>query len=149
MSRSSFRHCVAALSLLFLSTLGCNRQPARPKVVKASGIVVVDGEALESGYIQFIPENDRPASAKIGPGGKFVLETFENEDGCVPGKHRVTVSSVDETDKTVRKYKAPPEYADLLTSKLEMQVDEPTDALLVRLTWGGRKPTVEKIRPEY
>jgi len=149
MSHPSFRRCAVALSLLSLVAVGCNRQPARPKIVKASGVVVVDGEALESGYIQFIPENDRPASAKIGPGGKFVLGTFEDDDGCVPGKHKVTVVSVDETDKTLRKWNAPQEYADLLTSKLEMSVDEPTDALLVRLTWGGRKPTVEKVRPEY
>ena len=148
MARSPLALCAAALSLLSLVSAGCNRQPPRPKVIKASGIVVVDGEPLESGYIQFIPENDRPASAAIGPGGKFVLGTFGDDDGCVPGKHRITVSSVDESNKTLRKFNAPPEYADLLTSKLEMSVDEPTDALLVRLTWGGRKPTVEKVRPE-
>lgn len=111
---------------------GCGS--GRPSVVKVSGQVFIDGEPLAAGvpgFIQVVPEGTRPATGSIDPAtGRFTLTTFEENDGCVPGTHKVaiilramvgneSVSLIDE------------KYSDPSTSGLTITVDKPTDALRV------------------
>ncbi len=68
---------------------GCG--PSRPAVVPAAGIVTLDGKPLAGGFIRLVPAASRPATAAIGPNGRFTLGTFAEADGCVPGTHGVEV----------------------------------------------------------
>jgi len=142
------RHAPVFGALLYGLALlpGCGE--GRPALVKASGSIIIDGKALEKGYIQVLPANARPATATIKPGGQFVLGTFTEDDGVVPGKHKVTVVSVDEANG-MRTFGCPASYGDPLTSGLEITVDEPTDTLLLQLSWKGQKPVVEKVIKEF
>ncbi len=146
--RPCYTGLVFLLPLGLLLGPGCGGPPPRPKLVKASGQVLVDGKPLEHGALQFIPDKGRPATATIGSGGRFVLSTYDPADGCPPGKYKVTVFSMEDVDKTTRRWDAPQKYNDLETTDIEVAVDKPTDALQIQLTWEGKKPLVEKLKPE-
>lgn len=122
-----------SLGLIWLS--GCGS--GRPKLVKVSGQVFVDGQPLAAGvpgFIQVVPEGTRPATGNIDPQtGRFSLTTFEPDDGCVPGTHKVAIilramvgnESVSLIDD---------KYADPNTSGLTITIDKPTDALRIDIS---------------
>lgn len=134
--------CLVGLSLL----VGCG--DGRPTRVPISGRVTIDGEPLTTGRITIIPSNARPASGDIGPDGRFTLNTFEDNDGAVLGKHKVTVLASEILSGNSLKWHAPKEYADLVTTDLEVEITGPTEDLLVELSWNGGKPFVEKFDAE-
>lgn len=140
----------SALWLVLLGGLlvmvGCGE--GRPKRVPISGQVLIDGKPLPLGYLRLIPEGARPAGARIGPDGRFTLTTFEGSDGAVPGTHRATVRASEALSPTKVKWYAPKKYADAQTSGLTVDVDRPTDSLVIELTWDGGQPFIETIEPE-
>jgi hypothetical protein len=122
-----------SLSLTWFN--GCGS--GRPKLVKVSGQVFIDGQPLAAGvpgFIQVVPTGTRPATGNIDPQtGRFSLTTFEPGDGCVPGTHKVaiilrtmagmeSVSLIDE------------KYADPNSSGLTITVDKPTDSLRIDIS---------------
>lgn len=117
-------------------------------LVKVSGTVLLDGKPLESGSIQVVPANGRAASAQLGPGGRFTLGTYTNDDGVQAGTHKVSIVSVEELNKTSRRWNAPQEYVDIATSGLEVTIDEPRDDLEISITYRGKKPVVETYKAE-
>lgn len=133
LTRAIFVCLMLSLSLIWLN--GCGS--GRPKLVKVSGQVFIDGQPLAAGvpgFIQVVPEGTRPATGNIDPQtGRFSLTTFEPDDGCVPGTHKVaiilramvgteSVSLIDE------------KYADPSSSGLTITVDKPTDALRIDIS---------------
>ncbi len=115
---------------------GCG--DGRPKVVKTSGQVLLNGEPLKfqgDGFVQVIPENSRPATGKINPNdGTFTLTTFEEGDGAVQGEHPATVIVNALGPGGTAIGLLPPEYGDTATSNLKVTIDEPTDSLRIELT---------------
>ncbi len=76
--------------LLVLSTsLACQRGP---KLVPVTGkITYKDGMTLNSGVIEFAPEDGGPVSRSIiEPDGSFSLQTG-NRAGAAPGKYKVVI----------------------------------------------------------
>lgn len=138
----------AFLVLVSLWTLPSGCSDSRPKRVAVSGQVLIDGAPLQYGFVQVVPENDRPASGKIGPDGRFTLTTFEPEDGCVLGTHKVAVIANESIDPQSQKWHAPKSYIDVLNSGLSVEVVEPTDQLVIELTWGDGEPFVERFDSE-
>jgi hypothetical protein len=133
LTRAIFVCLMLSLSLIWLN--GCGS--GRPKLVKVSGQVFIDGQPLAAGvpgFIQVLPEGTRPATGNIDPQtGRFSLTTFEPDDGCVPGTHKVaiilramvgteSVSLIDE------------KYADPSSSGLTITVDKPTDSLRIDIS---------------
>lgn len=133
LTRAIFVCLMLSLSLIWLN--GCGS--GRPKLVKVSGQVFIDGQPLAAGvpgFIQVVPEGTRPATGNIDPQtGRFSLTTFEPDDGCVPGTHKVaiilramvgteSVSLIDE------------KYADPSSSGLTITVDKPTDSLRIDIS---------------
>jgi len=126
---------IGLVSASLLALTGCGS--GRPKLVKVSGQVYIDGQPLAAGvpgFIQVVPEGTRPATGNIDPAtGRFTLTTFENDDGCVPGTHKVaiilramvgteSVSLIDE------------KYADPNTSGLTITIDKPTDSARIDIS---------------
>ncbi len=64
-----------------------------PETVPVKGKVSMAGQPLPKGSISFIPNAGRPATALIQPDGTYVLSTFKEKDGAVPGRFRVTITA--------------------------------------------------------
>ncbi len=130
--------------LLMIALVGCG--DGRPKRVAVSGQVLIDGQPLTCGDTRLIPNGMRPATGKIGPDGRFVLGTYNREDGCVPGSHKVIVVALEILDGSFHKWHAPKKYARPTTSGLTAEIIGPTDSLTIELTWDGQPgPLVERF----
>jgi hypothetical protein len=136
--------CGCCALSIFLA--GCGDD--RPKRVPVSGRVTIDGKPLEVGFVQFVPENDRAATGKIDSSGRFTLSTFDVKDGCVLGKHNVTVVSNQSLNPTTTKWFAPKKYMIAQTSGLQFEITGPRDDLEIKLSWEGGKPFTETFQPE-
>jgi hypothetical protein len=64
-------------------------------------VVLMDGTPIQEGCITFnLPDLTITASSDIGANGKFILSTYDYNDGCPPGKYKVTVwDTVPATDQ--------------------------------------------------
>jgi hypothetical protein len=82
--------------------------------VPAAGTVTFKGQPVESGSIQFVSPNGRPANGEI-VGGKFTLSTYQDGDGAIPGKASVGITST--TEKPSTKPGAEPATVHLVPSK--------------------------------
>lgn len=94
---AAFSFC--ASTLLF----GCNG--SQFKVVPAEGIVLCNGTPVTTGSISLTPlsgenslESGKPASASLGPDGRFRLSTYGRFDGAIVGKHQVVYVGGEDED---------------------------------------------------
>jgi hypothetical protein len=78
-------------ALIVTCLVGCGGG-ADPDAVPAVRVGGYKGKPLEEGTVQFVPEKGRAASGSIRE-GRFVLTTYEPNDGAIPGKHAVGVTS--------------------------------------------------------
>ena len=124
-----------------LLAIGCS--DGRPKRVPVSGQVLIDDKPLTLGIIQFVPKGARPAAGKIDSEGRFVLTSYDGEDGVVLGTHQIMVSAKEMISESKAKWHAPPKYADFRSSGLTVEVTEPVDDMKIELTWDGGKPFVK------
>lgn len=131
-----------AICAVTIATLaGCG--DGRPPRVNVSGKVLIDGKPLTTGIVQFVPDDARPAAGKIDSEGRFTLTSYDGGDGVVLGTHRVMVAAKEMISESKQKWLAPPKYADLRSSELSVEITEPTDDLIIELTWDGGKPFVQ------
>ncbi len=141
--RCRVRVLVGMFACLGMSLLlGCG---GGPKLVPVSGQVLVDGKPLETGFIQVIPADERPAGGVIGSDGRFTLTTYETNDGCALGTHQVIVTATKQLNAMATEHLVPPDYGDPAKSSLKTTVDGPTKELKIELTWNGGKPYIEQV----
>ena len=79
----------------------------------------------------------------IDSNGHFSLSCYEPNDGAVIGKHRVKVTACESINERTSRWHAPKKYADVNSSGLEVEINEPKSDLQINLTWSGGKPFVE------
>jgi hypothetical protein len=136
----------ACVALGHLFWAGCG--DGRPKRISVSGRVLIDGKPLETGVVRAFPKGNRAASGIIGSDGRFTLTTFDPGDGCVLGKHPVTVAACKNLSQTATQWLAPKKYSSTATSGLTIDVTGPRDDVEIKLTWDGGKPFIEHFEPE-
>src|SRR6187402_2127746 len=91
--------------LLALVTAGCGSK--HPLTAPVKGKITIDGKPVTTGRISFHPvSGERPALANIQPDGSYSLTTFEDGDGALLGRHKVSI-------KSTRIENAPPPPKDL------------------------------------
>ena len=127
-----------------LVVVGCG--DGRPERLVVSGQVLIDGQPLTYGYVRFVPKGARPSSSMLDENGRFTLTCYGDEDGVVPGVHRVEVNAGESLSGTKRFWHAPKKYAGFRTSPLTQEITESTDSLVINLTWDGGKPFTESVR---
>lgn len=137
---------LALLTVFLAAVCGCG--PSRPARVKVSGRVLVDGKPLDHGVVQFHHPAARASYGEIGKDGRFTLSCFDEGDGCVPGTHRVTVTANKSLGPTAIRWDVPKKYVDPETTDLVEEIQEPTDNLVIELSWDGGKPYVEQLGEE-
>jgi hypothetical protein len=135
---------IAAAGLALLLS-GCSD---RPKLIPVSGVVLIDGQPLPYGAVQVQPKDARAAYGELGPDGRFTLTCYDPNDGCVPGTHTVVVVAGEPAGPNAIRWLAPKKYSEGATSGLTIDVKEPTDKLVIELTWDGGKPFIERYAGE-
>lgn len=128
---------VVAWGSCFLCALlaGCN--DGRPKRVTVSGQALIDGAPLAFGSVRFIPVGGgRPSVADLGPDGRFDF----GKEGVVAGKQRIEIIASEQVGPAGYRWHAPEKYASYATSGLEQDISQPTNDLVLTLSWEGRKP---------
>ena len=84
------------------------------------------GKPLETGSIQFIPAKGRSASGVIKE-GNFVMSTYDELDGAIPGKHAVIISAYKEvkvagSTEPEQVLIVPEKYANAASSGLTVEI---------------------------
>jgi len=141
--RIQFAGLFCVLFALVGLSSGCSE--GRPERVAVSGRVTIDGEPLKFGSVLFVPTNGRVSGGAIDEEGHFVLTCYEPEDGVIPGKYQVSVRGTEPMGEVAQRWHAPMKYAKAETSGIEYDLTEPTESILIELTWDGKKPFVEKF----
>lgn len=122
-----------------LLAAGCG--DGRPRIVPASGVVLMDGKPLtgHEGFVRVVPAGARPATGRIDPAdGRFTLTTYETNDGCVEGTHPAAVI-VNTTVGNRLIWIAPERYGDDKTSGLTVDIEGDNANVELRLK-GGLAP---------
>ncbi len=94
-----------AFAILCLSTLGCS-QNEQPQAYPTSGVIRFNGQPMKGGgAISFVPIGNlagKAAGGETREDGTFVMSTYNDGDGSIPGKFRVmVVQSVSEEPEMV------------------------------------------------
>lgn len=122
------------ITLAVLAT-GCGA----PEVVPVSGRVLVDGEPLRHGTVRFLPESGPASAAMLDEQGRFTLLCYTGDQGAVLGHHRIEVAGSEVVGESDAKWHAPPKYADFRTSGLTVDITQPTENLVLELSWQGAR----------
>lgn len=102
----SLRSIAFGVAICSISLAGCGSGGQFP-VAKAGGEFVVDGKPLTVGRVMLSPiasgesatKAGRPAFGDLNADGAFILTTYDDGDGAVVGKHRVTwINTARKTD---------------------------------------------------
>jgi hypothetical protein len=89
---------VAVLVGVFVWTGGCGGSGQKP-TARVKGKVTFNGQPVTGGNITLSPvvvgsnEPGKSATGSIGTDGTFTLTTYQQNDGAIIGKHRVTFSA--------------------------------------------------------
>lgn len=124
-----------------LAAVGCG--DGRPERVAVRGQVLIDGQPLTHGYVRFVPTDARASRSELDANGRFELGCFEASDGAVRGTHRIEVNGMERISDWETRWHAPKKYADYKTSEISKEIGEPTDSLIIELSWDGAKPFTE------
>jgi hypothetical protein len=90
------RYAATLLAVLGFAAAGCgSADPNEARPVSAAGTITYQGKPLAQGQVQFVPEKGRAASGTI-ENGRFVMTTFNEGDGAIPGLHKVGVIAVEQ-----------------------------------------------------
>ncbi|MGD9632431.1 MAG: hypothetical protein AB7U97_04065 [Pirellulales bacterium] len=135
---------MCALAAMAVATIGCG--DGRPARTPVSGQVLIDGKPLTHGFVRFVPKNSRPSQADLDENGRFTLSCYGEQDGVVPGVHKVEVNGSEYLSSTEIMWHAPKKYASFRFSPLTQEVTEATDSMVINLSWDGGKPFKEKVK---
>lgn len=120
------RRVIGVVVLLAASVLGCGSTGTAP-TAPASGTLLFNGQPAQAARVIFTPKSGRPASGNTDDQGRFVLTTFESEDGAVPGEHTVTVSDLERNwnqDPSRSRFPTPYERPDTTPLVVEIKPED-------------------------
>ena len=135
-------------------TLGCGGD-GRPRLVKVTGTVLLDGQPLEGAQVAFQPvteEKDkfqRPSAGYTDASGKFVLGTYARDDGAPIGKFRVGILKREVVGKLPDNYNSEMEASTNLTYKWVTPrdlADPAGSGLTAEVTSSGLSPDKFEIK---
>lgn len=118
---------VLALAPLGLAGCGTAEGTVTTNMVPVKGTITYKGKPLTQGTIVFEPEDaGREAHGEIGPDGSFMMSTFQEGDGVMPGMHRVAITPLGKT-------RIPARYRNTSASRVRVEVSASKQTYLVEL----------------
>jgi hypothetical protein len=133
------QYCSSAALLVAACFTGCS--DGRPVIVPVSGQVLLDGKPLTYGFVRFSPGDGRVSMGRLDENGRFRLTCYESGDGAIVGTHRIAVQTHEILKDAKIKWHAPRKYANYATSGLTQEISQPTDSVVIKLTWGTKRRT--------
>ena len=116
---------LALLAIGLAFVVGCGS--GRPPRVPVTGVVVYRGKPLDSANVTFMPKGGRPASGLTDAQGRFLLRTFDADDGALEGGHVVCISK-NVPDPNDKKMSPLPQFISILPSRYSMPMESPLKA---------------------
>jgi hypothetical protein len=129
------RFSAATGLVLSVCFVGCAGSGDNPPTSEVTGVVTYQGTPLSSVTVTFMPQNGRPAMGITDEQGQYVLSTFEENDGALPGTHSVTITNYsqefdpmpgtpeyEEAQKNPKPPRFPARYSDPTQSDLTAEV---------------------------
>ena len=129
---------VAAVGCVLAGCSNSDAAQGQQPVYPVSGQVLANGQPLVGATVQFLPQQESlpSAVASTDEQGRFQLMTYEQGDGAVAGKHRITVKKLESVAAkeiepgvldprgavTQARSAIPTKYADPATSGLTAEV---------------------------
>jgi hypothetical protein len=116
---------IAGLALLLAAATGCGARTTYPVRGK---VVFKDGTPLTGGLVVFRPVDEKlqvSARGDIQHDGSFILSTYHEGDGAVPGKYQAAITPPPRRkirEKPVEKPIVDPRFESYDTSGLEFEV---------------------------
>lgn len=93
MARMSLCPSLLVLFALLASAAGCGGAD-RAETAPASGVVLQDGNPVAGASVTLFPkEGGRSANGLTDENGRFVLTTYDQGDGAIPGEHQVAITA--------------------------------------------------------
>ncbi len=86
---------ISLLALVFLPVVAVScGGPAGPRTVDVTGVVTLDGQAVDGATVTFVPtdEGGRSAAGITDASGRFTLTTAGGGQGAVPGRYKVSIA---------------------------------------------------------
>lgn len=81
-----------------MSSVGC-RQSEHPELRPVSGTVTYDGQPVSDATVAFSsPSSPRLATGRTDHEGRFVLSSYDPQDGAAPGEYTVVVTKIEHDD---------------------------------------------------
>ena len=133
---------VIASAALLVATCFTGCSDGRPEIVPVSGQVLIDGEPLTYGFVRFSPGDGRVSMGRLDENGRFRLTCYESGDGAIVGTHRIAILTHEVIGNAKIKWHAPSKYANYATSGLTQEISQPTDSIVINLTWGDEEKNV-------
>ena len=88
----SFPLLLIPLLSAIVTACGCGRVDDRPATVTVKGTVIYREKPVVGARVEFMNDSaSRAATGITNEQGAFTLTTFEQDDGAVPGLHKVSV----------------------------------------------------------
>gem|GEM_PF-422612 len=128
MNQPMFRLTAAFFALIFV---GCGDSGRLPTCKTTGSVTYVDGESVQEGSVIFVAEGV-PAGRAVIDDGEYSIGTYEDDDGAVAAKFRVSVNVHPPEDFDPDGRKRPPKlahekYSAPDTSGLEFEVTKDGD----------------------
>ncbi|MEX0643427.1 MAG: hypothetical protein WD468_12035 [Pirellulales bacterium] len=140
--------CLLLILLAAALIGGCRGD--RPDMATVSGQVLIDGQPLRLGVVQFVPKGSRASYGQLDRDGRFQLTCRDPNDGAVLGQHAVGISGAEIIESTnfvtKTRWHSPKQYADPNSSGLTADISGPVNDLTFNISWDGGKPFVETER---
>lgn len=92
------------IAVLLAAGLGCGS--SYPKCIGVTGHVTYHGKPVTAGIVSFVPIGQpaggqlvRPATGDLQADGSYVIRTFRDGQGALPGEYAVTIVAYDYSQK--------------------------------------------------
>lgn len=129
------------IASFFIALSGCNSAKTHPVNGTVKFKDGADGSALVGYTVDFESlEQKVSGSGEVQSDGTFRISTYGDNDGAVPGKHRISITPPIPADPDALPPKPliPPKYGGLDTSGLEVEIKRGPNDVTLELERSGR-----------